>query len=101
MLHSVFETMSRGYSMKNPTPPTFSSLLPLLPPVRIFFLFFCLVSIWRVAGAEGESTGFGLSFRPDYSFGGSDLKGWQATGTAQWRAENGELIGTSESSNGG
>ena len=36
----------------------------------------------------------GPSFHPDTTFTGSSLAGWHTVGGAQWRAENGELIGT-------
>ncbi len=32
-------------------------------------------------------------FKPDASFKGSALTGWRTVGQAQWRAENGEIIG--------
>src|SRR5947208_13565505 len=32
-------------------------------------------------------------FKPDATFKGSALTGWHTVGQAQWRAENGELIG--------
>jgi hypothetical protein len=38
--------------------------------------------------------GTGPSFQPDKAFEGSSLSGWHTLGDAQWRAENGELIGT-------
>jgi hypothetical protein len=37
--------------------------------------------------------GAGPSFVPDASFKGSTLKGWHAFGKAEWRAQDGELIG--------
>src|SRR5262245_59314231 len=33
-------------------------------------------------------------FIPDYTFQGSQLTGWRSLGDADWRAENGTLIGT-------
>jgi 3-keto-disaccharide hydrolase/FG-GAP-like repeat len=40
--------------------------------------------------------GFAASknFVPDVVFKGSSLTGWQPTGEAKWRAENGEIVGT-------
>jgi hypothetical protein len=43
----------------------------------------------------------GPSFRPDTTFAGSSLTGWHAVGPAEWRAENGEVIGTPRPSGGG
>lgn len=42
----------------------------------------------------GETNGRGLSFKPDFQFKGSDLTGWETIGSASWRAEDGELIGS-------
>ena len=36
----------------------------------------------------------GPTFVPDATFKGSSLAGWHAMGQAEWRAQNGELIGT-------
>ena len=41
------------------------------------------------------------AFIPDSTFEGSSLKGWHVMGQADWRAENGELIGTPKSASGG
>jgi len=43
----------------------------------------------------------GPSFQPDVTFAGSGLTGWHTVGQANWRAENGELIVTPQSSGGG
>jgi Domain of Unknown Function (DUF1080)/FG-GAP-like repeat len=43
----------------------------------------------------------GPSFEPDVTFHGSSLAGWHTLGQAGWRAENGELVGTPQSSSGG
>ena len=44
----------------------------------------------------------GASFPADYIFSGSTLSGWHTFGSAEWRAENGEIIGKARSnSNGG
>ncbi|WP_353125567.1 FG-GAP-like repeat-containing protein [Parapedobacter pyrenivorans] len=45
------------------------------------------------AQQAGETQGRGLSFQPDYQFEGSSLTRWRKFGTADWRAESGELIG--------
>jgi hypothetical protein len=36
----------------------------------------------------------GPTFRPDVVFRGSSLTGWRSLGQADWRADNGEIIGT-------
>ena len=41
------------------------------------------------------------TFVPDWTFKGSTLTGWQVLGQADWRAVNGELIGTPKSPEGG
>lgn len=43
----------------------------------------------------------GPSFRPDTTFAGSSLTGWHTVGPAEWRAENGEVIGKPGASGGG
>ena len=41
------------------------------------------------------------TFAPDWTFKGSTLSGWQVLGQADWRAVDGELIGTPKSPDGG
>jgi hypothetical protein len=41
------------------------------------------------------------TFAPDWTFKGSALTGTQQVGQATWRAENGEIIGTPTSPEGG
>lgn len=54
------------------------------------------------AGLLLISTIFAASqnFLPDYVFKGSTLTGWHTLGDAQWRAENGEIIGTPKQGSG-
>jgi len=40
-------------------------------------------------------------FMPDFTFQGSSLTGWHSVGPAKWRAENGEIIATPQSPEGG
>ena len=57
--------------------------------------FFALaISIALLPGATGN-------FVADWSFKGSALDGWQPLGQADWRAENGEIIGTPRAPDGG
>jgi hypothetical protein len=41
------------------------------------------------------------TFTPDTSFKGSSLQGWHTVGQADWRAENGEIVGTPKQESGG
>lgn len=41
------------------------------------------------------------SFRPDFTFSGSSLAGFQAVGKAEWRAEDGDIVGTAPLGGGG
>ena len=41
------------------------------------------------------------NYVPDWTFKGSALTGWQSIGQADWRAENGEIIGTPKAPEGG
>ncbi|MPZ20377.1 MAG: DUF1080 domain-containing protein [Luteitalea sp.] len=43
----------------------------------------------------------GPSFRPDTRFEGSTLAGWHVVGAAEWRAQQGEIIGTPKEPGGG
>ena len=41
------------------------------------------------------------TFIPDVTFAGSSLSGWHSLGQADWRAQDGEIIGTPKQPNGG
>ena len=41
------------------------------------------------------------TFVPDWTFKGSTLAGWQVLGAADWKAIDGELVGTPKSADGG
>src|SRR5262245_48387779 len=62
----------------------------------------------RVLGVVAISVALGLSayaagptFRPDFIFKGSTLTGWTPIGGADWKAQNGEIVGTPKSPAGG
>src|SRR6185437_2069335 len=42
---------------------------------------------------DGVRTPAGASFLADHVFSGSELTGWHTFGQADWRAENGEIVG--------
>jgi hypothetical protein len=46
-------------------------------------------------------TGTRSTFVPDWTFTGSTLAGWHVLGAADWKASNGELVGTPRSADGG
>jgi hypothetical protein len=48
-----------------------------------------------------QALGSGPSFRPDGTINGSSLAGWHVLGQADWKAQNGELIGTPKAAGGG
>lgn len=48
-------------------------------------------NIMRAPGPEGKAL-HGASFVPDGKFTGSTLAGWHTVGSAEWRAENGEIV---------
>lgn len=48
-----------------------------------------------------SASGTGPTFVPDRTFKGSNLSGWRVLGQADWRAQNGELIGTPKQGGGG
>src|SRR5689334_21662836 len=41
------------------------------------------------------------TFVPDWTFKGSTLAGWHVVGAADWKAVDGELVGTPKSADGG
>src|SRR3954451_12690078 len=41
------------------------------------------------------------TFRPDYTFSGYSLTGWPTLGEADWKAQNGEIVGTPRNAAGG
>src|SRR5262245_26681844 len=43
----------------------------------------------------------GPTFRPDFVFKGAALTGWTALGAAEWRGQNGEIVGTPKTPSGG
>ena len=51
-----------------------------------------------VWGARAEDP---PDFKPDAAFSGSSLKGWQVLGQADWKAQNGELVGRPTAEAGG
>ena len=65
-----------------------------MKPVVISVAAVCLALQLTVSGV-------GPSFRPDATFKGSTLNGWHAIGAAQWRMENGEIIGSPKQPGGG
>jgi hypothetical protein len=75
---------------------------------KMRFFIFCSIFLgsflfsFSQTPADAPLSEFGLSFQPDYTFKGSNLKGWHVLGDAQWQANNGELIGKAKpNSNGG
>ena len=61
-----------------------------------------LAAVAVVAAALGSIIhGASKNFLPDVVFTGSSLAGWQPIGESSWRAENGEIIGTSKGAAGG
>lgn len=59
------------------------------------FAVVTLAAAW--IGAQGPAH----EFRPDSTFTGSTLAGWHTLGSSQWKAQNGELIGTATGPGGG
>jgi len=53
-----------------------------------------LAAVW--VGAQGPAN----DFVPDSTFSGSTLAGWHTLGAAQWKAQNGELVGTASGGGG-
>ena len=60
-----------------------------------------LVALWSVAVLSIQLSSAGPSFIPDVTFNSSTLTGWHPLGSASWRVDNGELVGTPTPSAGG
>ena len=54
-----------------------------------------------VFGAVAPMIAVGPSFIPDVTFQGSSLTGWHTVGQAEWKAENGEIVGRPTAASGG
>src|SRR3954451_2483263 len=57
--------------------------------------------ILAVALLVSSAKAAGPNFVPDYTLKGSTTQGWHVLGQAQWRAANGELVGSPQSAEGG
>jgi len=55
------------------------------------------ISILSLSSAPGAPR----TFRPDYTFSGSSLEGFRTLGQAEWKAQNGEIVGTPRTPAGG
>ncbi len=53
-------------------------------------------ALWLTPSIRGASK----NFAPDVVFTGSTLTGWRTLGQAEWRAQNGEIVGVPKSSGG-
>ena len=60
----------------------------------------CAVAL-GVLAATSPIGGANPNFVPDWTFKGSALGSWQTIGQAEWRAENGEIVGTPKAPEGG
>src|SRR5262245_28396945 len=58
-----------------------------------------IVMLIMVLGISAYAAG--PTFRPDFIFKGSALTGWTPIGAADWKAQNGEIVGTPKSPAGG
>ncbi len=54
-----------------------------------------------VFAAVAPMIAVGPSFIPDVTFQGSSLAGWHTVGQAEWKAENGEIVGRPTAASGG
>lgn len=59
------------------------------------------VSLSITPGAQTPAPSRPATFAPDWTFKGSALTGTEQIGQAKWRAENGEIVGTPTSADGG
>jgi hypothetical protein len=61
--------------------------------------FWSILILCSVAVLSTDAAG--PTFRPDVVFRGSALTGWSPLGDAEWRAQNGEIVGTPKRPEGG
>jgi hypothetical protein len=59
----------------------------------------CAVAL-SVLAMTSPVDGISKNFAPDVVFSGSNLTGWRTLGKAEWRAQNGEIVGTAKSGDG-
>lgn len=73
-----------------------------MKPFAFSILLFCWPA-FLFAQPENAHTAiqFGQSFIPDYTFKTSGLKGSHVVGEAEWKTENGELVGKAKPGTGG
>jgi 3-keto-disaccharide hydrolase/FG-GAP-like repeat len=62
--------------------------------LSVAVVLLCSALVWSLNAA-------GPTFRPDVVFKGSTLAGWAPLGDAEWKAQNGEIIGTPKQPGGG
>jgi len=62
---------------------------------------FCLLAAAAVTLVVAAYAAAPWAFVPDAKFHASSLSGWHTLGQAQWRVENGEIVGTPKSPGGG
>ncbi|MBO9682008.1 MAG: DUF1080 domain-containing protein, partial [Flavisolibacter sp.] len=68
----------------------------------LLLLFFSYsICSYTQSSTNAPLSEFGLSFQPDHTFKGSSLKGWHVLGDAEWKANNGELIGKAKAASSG
>jgi len=63
--------------------------------------FLAAVVLSITSGAQAPAPAGPATFAPDWTFKGSALAGTEQVGKATWRAENGEIVGTPTSADGG
>jgi hypothetical protein len=63
--------------------------------------FLVAVVLAIASGAQTPAPAGPATFAPDWTFKGSTLQGTEQVGHATWRAENGEIVGTPTSADGG
>ena len=59
------------------------------------------IALWAVAVMSIQLRSAGPSFIPDATFNTSALTGWHSLGSATWRLEKGEVVGTPSQAGGG
>jgi hypothetical protein len=59
-----------------------------------------IVSVTAAQKASAPASPVG-DFRPDWTFTGSSLNGWQTLGNVEWKAQSGEIDGSASSGSGG
>jgi hypothetical protein len=65
--------------------------------LRMMVVAMAAMSVWLATSVFTA----GPTFRADYRFSGTALTDFKSVGSADWKVQNGEIVGTAKDTNGG